>query len=218
MKQIRQIPPPLVSNSEKSVCQLDARDITGSLLSTHPVDCDCEDLNDRAPTAVEVNPVAAGWSGMTGNAAISAASAAGGADRPTGAVAMSPAAARRLRLLFDVEGAALAAASLLLDRPHPEVLATLNTYVDPSARTMATTTGESVVIPEYARSLLRGWAGHWLVPREWVPTWRNRSGYCASRKPSATAVSRCYTPTPPRCLRRLRGMNATTPEPSCWPS
>ena len=51
---------------------------------------------------------------------------------------------------------------LLLGRPPPEVLAVLNAYVDPSARTMATTTGGCVAIPEYARALLRGWAGHWL--------------------------------------------------------
>ena len=154
--------------------RLDARDITGSLLATHRVDCDCEDLNDRAPTAVEVAPVAAGRSGTRRDPAASAASAA---DSPAGvaamsatmSAAMSAAAARRLRLLYDLEGAALAAASLLLGRPTPEVLAVLNAYVDPSARTMATTTGRCVAIPEYARALLRGWAGHWLVPHYWAP-------------------------------------------------
>jgi hypothetical protein len=86
----------------------------------------------------------------------------------TAVVAMSPAAARRLRLMYEVQGAALAAASLLLGRPHPEVLGVANAYVDRSVRTLATTVGECVAIPEYARSLLRGCAGQWLVPPDWA--------------------------------------------------
>ena len=74
-----------------------------------------------------------------------------------------------------------------LGRRHPEVLAVANAYVDHSVRTLATAVGEYVAIPEYARSLLRGWAGQWLVPPDWATTYRRPIGRCGWTRPSAAA-------------------------------
>ncbi len=66
--------------------------------------------------------------------------------------------ARRLRQLYD---AALATAAVLLGRPDPDVLAAAGVAVAGDASAVATAQG-TVEVPEYARALLRGWAGRWL--------------------------------------------------------
>jgi hypothetical protein len=86
---------------------------------------------------------------------------------------LTMATARRLRRLYDIEAAALATASVLLGRPDPEVLAAARIRVAADVATVASessATGSSTtaVVPEYARALLRGWAGRSLLPEEWA--------------------------------------------------
>ncbi|MDT7670259.1 MAG: hypothetical protein QOC74_3042 [Pseudonocardiales bacterium] len=65
------------------------------------------------------------------------------------------------------KAAGLATATVLLDRPAPDVLAAGSVVGD--ARTMATAWGgTTVAVPEYAGALVRGWAGRWLLPEEWA--------------------------------------------------
>lgn len=84
---------------------------------------------------------------------------------PVGLTAVS---ARRLRQLYDLQAAALAAAVLLLSSPHPEMMAAARPRVARGAGTMVTAQCVTVAVPEHARALLRGWAGRSLWPREWA--------------------------------------------------
>jgi hypothetical protein len=112
-----------------------------SVISDHPVGCECEDLNCPVPDA-------APWESETAR--------------------LTVATARRLRRLYDIEAAALATAAVLLGRPAPDVLATARVSVAIDVRTMVTAWGTTVAVPEYARALLRGWAGRSLLPEEWA--------------------------------------------------
>lgn len=109
--------------------------------SDHPVGCGCEDLNGLALTVASCESATAG---------------------------LTVATARGLRRLYDIEAAALATATVLLGRPAPDVLATARVRVAGDARTVATVWGTTLVVPEYAQALVRGWAGRWLVPKEWA--------------------------------------------------
>ncbi|HZG91950.1 MAG TPA: hypothetical protein VEZ42_17185 [Pseudonocardia sp.] len=81
---------------------------------------------------------------------------------------LSVATARRLRRLYDIEAAALAATAVLQGRPDPETFAAATPRVAPDAATMVTAQWVVRAVPEHARALLRGWAGRRLVPREWA--------------------------------------------------
>jgi hypothetical protein len=76
--------------------------------------------------------------------------------------------ARRLRRLYDPEAAALAAVTVLLGRPAPEVVAAARVQVAVDACTVATAQGTILAVPEYARALVRGWAGRCVLPQEWA--------------------------------------------------
>jgi hypothetical protein len=58
--------------------------------------------------------------------------------------------------------------TVVLGRPAPDVLAAARIRVAPDVRTVATEWGTTVAVPEYARALLRGWAGRGVLPREWA--------------------------------------------------
>jgi hypothetical protein len=73
--------------------------------------------------------------------------------------------ARRLRLLYDLEAAALATAAVLLGCPDPDTLAAARIQVAEDAASVATAQGTVLAVPEYAQALLRGWAGEHLLPR-----------------------------------------------------
>jgi hypothetical protein len=88
--------------------------------------CRCEDLNLPAPDAS--GPVAA-TSGIT--------------------VAI----ARRVRLLYDVEAAALATAAIMLGRPDPRVLATARLEVATDAAGVATAQGEPLLPRRWAHDV-----------------------------------------------------------------
>lgn len=62
----------------------------------------------------------------------------------------------------------MATASVLLGRLDPEVLAAARVRVAPDVATVATAASTRVAVPEYARALLRGWAGRWLLPEDWA--------------------------------------------------
>jgi len=76
--------------------------------------------------------------------------------------------ARRLRRLYDIEAAALAAAAVLLGRPAPDVLAAARVHVAPAADTITTANNAMYPVPEYAHALLRGWADRCLLPQQWA--------------------------------------------------
>jgi hypothetical protein len=101
----------------------------------------CEDLNYLAPTSVTAMSVTTG---------------------------LTVDIARRLRLLYDLEAAALAMAAVLLGCPDPDTLAAARIQVAEDARSVATTQGTVVAVPEHAHALVRGWAGQSLLPREWA--------------------------------------------------
>lgn len=81
---------------------------------------------------------------------------------------LSVATARRLRQLYDIEAAALAATAVLQGRPNPETFAAATPQVASGAATLVTAQGVVRAVPEHARALLRGWAGRPLVPRGWA--------------------------------------------------
>jgi hypothetical protein len=88
-------------------------------------------------------------------------------------VAGDPAATvRRIRLLYDLEAAALATAAAILGCPHPDILATHHAHggltVSDDGANMTVAGGTSVAIPEHAQALLRGWAGQPLLPDDWA--------------------------------------------------
>ena len=64
--------------------------------------------------------------------------------------------------------AALATAAVLLGCPAPDVLAAARIHVAEDACSVGTTQGTVLAVPEYAQALLRGWAGQYLLPREWA--------------------------------------------------
>jgi hypothetical protein len=103
--------------------------------------CRCEDLNHLAPTS---------------------------ATAMIATIGVTVDIARRLRLLYDLEAAALATASVLLGCPDPDTLAAARIQVAEDARSVATTQGAVVAVPEHAHALVRGWAGQSLLPREWA--------------------------------------------------
>lgn len=124
-----------------------AASIRPELASSDPaagVACDgrhpgrCEDLNEASPPA------------------------------PAGPARLTPASARRLRRLYDVEAAALAAASLALASPTPAEFAALRPRVSSDATLMITAGGADVAVPEYVRALLRAWAGRHLLDPSWA--------------------------------------------------
>jgi hypothetical protein len=112
-----------------------------SVGSAHPVGCGCEDLNGPAPVM---------------------------ATRAGAPAGLTVATARRLRRLYDPEAAALAAVTVLLGRPAPEVVAAARVQVAGDACTVATAQGTIPAVPEYARALVRGWAGRCVLPQEWA--------------------------------------------------
>jgi hypothetical protein len=81
---------------------------------------------------------------------------------------LTPDIARRLRRLYDLEAAALAAAAVLLGCPAPDTLAAARLHVAEQAGSVATAGGTVLAVPDYAQALLRGWAGRHLLPREWA--------------------------------------------------
>jgi hypothetical protein len=81
---------------------------------------------------------------------------------------LTVATARRLRLLYGIEAAALATAAVLLGRPVPAVMAAARVFVAGEVRTMLTGWGTEVAVPECAQALVRGWAGRSLLPAEWA--------------------------------------------------
>jgi hypothetical protein len=117
-------------------------DETGpGVVSDHPAGCECDDLNNFVADA-----------------------ARGESELPE----LTVATARRLRRLYDIEAAALATAAVLLGRPVPAVMAAARVFVAEDFRTMLTAWGSEVAVPEYARALVRGWAGRSLLPAEWA--------------------------------------------------
>jgi hypothetical protein len=124
-----------------TVTQTSPAKANASMDLDHPVDCDCEDLNQPAPAEP---PPASAPAGLTVDLA------------------------RPLRRLYDIEAAALAAATVLLGRPDPDVLAAARIWVAADARTVTTAQHTTIPVPEYAQALLRGWAGRCLVPEEWA--------------------------------------------------
>lgn len=113
----------------------------GDLAAHDEADCRCEDLNRLGPAGVR------DMSATTG---------------------LTPDIARRLRRLYDLEAAALAAAAVLLGCPAPDTLAAARLHVTEQAGRVATAGGTVLAVPDYAQALLRGWAGRHLLPREWA--------------------------------------------------
>lgn len=78
------------------------------------------------------------------------------------------AAGLRLRRLHDIEAAALATATVLLDRPDPLSFAVARPRVGAGAASVTLASGARLAVPEYARALLRAWAGRDLLPGVWA--------------------------------------------------
>lgn len=98
----------------------------------HPCICDgCDDLSRdylSLPVTDATDGVRAGNPGVAMDVAMDVA-----ID-----TSLSVATARRLRQLYDIEAAALAAAAVLQGRPNPEILAAARPQVAPDAATMVT--------------------------------------------------------------------------------
>jgi hypothetical protein len=132
--------PTVADVDDVAVTWMTAAEVGHSVSSHDPRGCGCEDLNDLAPL-------------------IPSASAT---------VGLSVDIARRLRRLYDIEAAALAAAAVLLGRPDPDVLAAARVRVALGAEAITTADGTMYPVPEYAHALLRGWAGRCLWPEDWA--------------------------------------------------
>lgn len=146
---------------------------SADLKVNHPAGCGCEDLNDFAAAA----------------------------PLDEAAVGLTVATARRLRRLYDLEAAALAAATILLSRPTPEALAAARPAVAEDVGTVATAAGMTVAVPEYGQALLRGWAGRPLLPEEWahdvVATYLTLRLEAAERHTGARLIDPTLPPLPP---------------------
>ena len=86
----------------------------------------------------------------------------------TGPPRLTPATARRLRRLHDIEAAALATATVLLGRFDPRSAAAARPRVSADATSVATSDGTELAVPHYAQALLRAWSGRELIETDWA--------------------------------------------------
>ena len=110
------------------------------------------------------------------------------------AAGATAAAARRLRRLSDMEAVGFAAAALLLDCPHPDVLAIARPQITQGTRAVTTALGAPLTVPEHAEACYaRGWG--------------RRCGHCSglttSRPPTAITTTGRDTLTAMRTLLRM---------------
>jgi hypothetical protein len=133
--------PAVADVDDVAVTSMTATELDQSVASHARLGCRCEDLNQSASAEP---PLASATVGLTVDIA------------------------QRLRRLYDPEAAALAAATVLLGRPDPDVLAAAWVHVDPDAHALTTANATTHPVPEYAQALVRGWAGRYLLPKEWA--------------------------------------------------
>ena len=114
---------------------------------------------------------------------------------------MTPATARRLRRLHDIEAAALATTTVLLGRFDPRRAAAARPRVSADATRVATSDGTELPVPHYARALLRGWSGRELIETDWADdvaaTYLTVRLELAERRTGLQLIDPALPPSPP---------------------